>query len=105
MKKIVCICFVVLMFCSCRNDIVIDPSLDYEYAVVIKNGTHDEIMVECKQLPIGIIELVADEKSDTFRTDSEEITIDYFGKGTYWKQKKCVVSLDKNSVTEVVLKN
>lgn len=105
MKKIFFICTVVLLFTSCSEDNVIEPPLNDDFALIIKNGTHDDIMVESKQLSVGIISLPADALSDTLYTSSEEVTLDYFGKGTYYKQKKSTVPLDKSSVTEIVLKN
>lgn len=105
MKKIVCICSALLLFCSCSEDVVIDPPYSNEFALVIKNGTHDDIMVQSKQLSVGIIELSANAESDTFYTSSDEVILDYFGKGTYWKQKKCTIPLEKSRVTEAVLTN
>ena len=105
MKKIVCICSALLLFCSCSEDVVIDPPYSNEFALVIKNGMHDDIMVQSKQLSVGIIELPADEESDTLYTSSDEVVLDYFGKGTYWKQKKRTVTLEKSIITEVVLTN
>lgn len=105
MKKILGICTALMLFVSCSEDIVIDPPLNNDFALIVKNGTHDDIMVESKQLSVGIITLPAEALSDTLYTSSEEVTLDYFGKGTYWKQKKCTVSLERNRVTEVVLKN
>ena len=105
MKRVFLTLLISLFFVSCETHEIIEPTINKDYALVINNATHDEIMIQCKHLPISIIKLQSQEKTDTLYTSSDKITIDYFGKGTYYKQRKAEITLNTNEVTSVVLSN
>lgn len=105
MRKFILISLTMLLLISCSEDETIAPVINDGYPLVVKNATHDEVMIESKQLSTGIIVLQSDEVSDTIYSSSDKITIEYFGKGTYYKQKEMVVPLDIGTVTKVLLEN
>lgn len=105
MKRLIFILLTILLFVSCHKDETIEPDINDDYALVIKNATHDELMVESEQLSTGIIVLQSGEATDIIYSSSDKITISYFGKGTYYKQKDIEISLDIGVVANVVLTN
>ncbi len=104
-KRIVLLSSLLLIFLSCSKEIHIEIENDNFYHLVIKNGTHDDVYVICKQLSESVGSLATMCKSDTLSTSSERVAIQYFGKGTYNKEKWKDVVLKKYEVTSITLDN
>ena len=101
--RLITILVMLTTLCGCHKDEYIENIITQPYGVIITNSTHDEVSVQCKLIAMGMPTLKTGESLEVKFTSSEIVVIDYFGKGTYFKQRSITVKLEKDKVVEVNL--
>lgn len=103
MKKIIPILFSLLILSSCRDNKVVDEPAYNPYGVVLVNNTNGQIYVESSQLVMGMPELESGASTAPIYSPTANVTVEYFGEGTYFKKMEKSFTLEKDKTITISL--
>lgn len=105
MKKVLFVLLAIVLLGSCQKEETIELHTNRDYGVIFKNATHDSIYVQCSQFSTPSLTLGSQEESKPLFTESAEIEVGWFGKGTYFHQREKTFLLQKDEIITIELKN
>lgn len=103
MKQLLPILFALLMLTSCREDKVIDEPISNPYGVVFINDTNGQIYVSSDQLVMGMCDIEPGKQSEPIYGSRADVTVTYFGEGTYFKKIEKSYILEKDKTMAISL--
>lgn len=103
MKQLLSILFALLILTSCREDKVFDEPVSNPYGVVFTNDTNGQIYVSSDQLVMGMCDIEPGKHSDAIYGSRANVTVTYFGEGTYFKKIEKSYILEKDKTIAVSL--